>query len=109
MSFNAMVTQVLLYEVKLWEGTISLHVWDEIEKILKTFLRRQMGVKFTTSYQVMLLETNVGPIEIFVLWRVYRYITKVKNMTNIYYHICKLQKNHKSKIVSSGWVVDIKK
>ena len=59
MSFNAMVTQVLLYEVKLWEGTISLHVWDEIEKILKTFLRRQMGVKFTTSYQVMLLQTCV--------------------------------------------------
>ena len=54
-----MVTQVLLYGVEIWGGTISLNAWNEIEKIQKMFLRRQLGVKSTTSYQVMFLETSV--------------------------------------------------
>ena len=47
--------------------------------------------------------------------RVYRYITKVKNMPNhqlshMAWNVgCKLQKNHKSKFLSSSWVVDIRK
>ena len=61
MLFNAMVTQVLLYGVEVWGGTISLNAWNEIEKIQKMFLRRQLGVKCTTSYQVMLLEQVFDP------------------------------------------------
>ena len=44
-----------------------------------------------------------------------RYITKVKNMPNhrlphLAWNVgCKLQKNNKSKILSSGWVVEIRK
>ena len=55
------------------------------------------------------------PIELLALQRVYKYITKVKNMPNhrlphLAWNVgCKLQKNHKSKILSSGWVVDIRK
>ena len=77
------------------------HLWDE--KILKMFSRRQLGVKSTTSYQVMLSETCVQPIEIFALQRLYIYITKVKNMWNhILPHLGwnargKLQKNHNTK------------
>ena len=77
MLFNAMITQVLLYG-----GTISLNAWDEIEKIQKMFLRKQLGVKSRTSYQVMLLEKGVQPIEILALDRLYRYVTKVKRMPN---------------------------
>ena len=51
MLFNAMVTQVLLYGVQVWEESISLKAWNEIEKIQKMFLRRELGVK-STSYQV---------------------------------------------------------
>ena len=56
-----MVTKVLIYGVELWGGTISLNAWNEIEKIQNMFLRRQLGVKSTTSYQVMVSERNVRP------------------------------------------------
>ena len=82
MLFNVMVTQVLLYGVEVLGDTISLNAWNEIEKIQKMFLRRQLGVKCTTSYQVMLLKIGVRPIELLTLQRVYKYITTVKNMLN---------------------------
>ena len=52
MLFNAMVAQVLLYGVEVWGGTIPLNALNEIEKIQKMFLRRQLGVKSTTPNQV---------------------------------------------------------
>ena len=60
MLFNVMVTQVLLYEVEVWGAAISLNTWNEIEKIQKM-------LESTTSYQVMLFETVVRPIEILTL------------------------------------------
>ena len=63
----------------------------------------------------MLLEIGGQPIDIFAHQNVYRYITKVKNLSNhrlphLAWNVgCKLQKNHKSKIILSGWVVDIRK
>ena len=63
----------------------------------------------------MLLEAGVQPIELLALQRVYKHITKVKNMLNhpLPHHAWivggKLQKNHKNKIMSYGWVVDIRK
>ena len=53
-----MVTKVLIYGVELWGGTISLNAWNEIEKMQNIFLRRQLRVKFSTKYYVMLLETS---------------------------------------------------
>ena len=47
--------------------------------------------------------------------RIYRYITKVKNMPNhrlphLAWNVgCKVQKVHMSKILSFGWVIDIEK
>ena len=61
MLFNAMVMQVLLNGVEVWGCTIPLNAWNEIEKIQNMFLRRQLGVKSTTSYQVMVSERNVRP------------------------------------------------
>ena len=81
MLFNSMVTWVLLYGVEVWRGTISLNAWNEIEKFQKMFLRRQLGVKSTTYYEVMLLETWLLPIEIVVLYKVYKHVTKVNNMS----------------------------
>ena len=57
--FNAMVTQVLLYGVEVWGDTISLNAWNEIVKVQNMFLRRQLGEKSTTSYQVMLMKTCI--------------------------------------------------
>ena len=39
----------IAYGVEVWGDTISLNAWNEIEKIQKMFLRRQLGVKCTTS------------------------------------------------------------
>ena len=80
MLFNAMVIQLLLYGVEVWGGTISLSAWNEIQKIQKMFLPRQLGVKPSTSYFIMLLEIGAQPIEVLSMQRVYKYITKVKNM-----------------------------
>ena len=75
-------SSIALWSRSIWGGTISLNAWNEIEKIHKMFLRRQLGVKCTISSQVMLVETGVRPIELLALQRVYKYITKVKNMPN---------------------------
>ena len=68
--FKTMVTHILLYGVEVWGSTISLNAWNEIEKIQKMFLRRQLGVKATTFYEVKLSETTVWPIKIVALQRV---------------------------------------
>ena len=100
MFFNGMGTQVLLYGVNIWGGTIPLNAWDEIE-IQKMLQRTQLGEKSTTFCTVMLLETDVRPIEVSALQIVYRYIIKVKNMPNhrlphlAWIVECSLEKNHK--------------
>ena len=48
-------SQVLLYRVEVWGGTISLSAWNE-EKIQNFFLCRQLRVKPSTSYLVVPLE-----------------------------------------------------
>ena len=67
MLFNAIVVQVLLYGVEVLGGTIIVSARNEIEKIQKMFLCRQLGVKFSTSYPIMLLEIGARPIEILAM------------------------------------------
>ena len=69
MLFNALVTQVLLYGVKVWDGTIPFNAWNEIKKIQKMSLRKQLGVKSTLTCKVMLLETSMRPMEMLALRR----------------------------------------
>ena len=59
MLVNVMVTQVMLYGVEVWGDIISLNAWNEIVKVQNMFLRRQLGEKSTTSYQVMLMKTCI--------------------------------------------------
>ena len=105
--------QVLLDRVEVWGGTISLSAWNEIEKIQKLFLHRQLGVKSSTSYPIMILETSAQPIEVLAMQRVYKYITKVKNMLDhrlpkqAWNIGCKVQKTNKRKILSSHEVLNI--
>jgi hypothetical protein len=68
------------------------------------FLRRHLLVKSSTSYLVILFETGAWTIKLLAMQRVYRHIAKVKNMLD---H--RLQKTHKSKILSVDWVLDTKK
>ena len=89
MLFNAMVTKVLIYGVELWGGTISLNAWNEIEKMQNIFLRRQLRVKSTTSYQVMLLETCSTSRDIGATKNMYiiHTLQKSRIRQTIYYHI----------------------
>eukprot|EP00249_Psilotum_nudum_P028407 c37470_g1_i1 orf=112-294(+) len=48
----------------------------------KSFIRRHLGIKATTPYSILLLETGCLPIEIHALKRVLKYITKIRNMGN---------------------------
>mgnify|MGYP006925740047 CR=1 FL=1 len=41
---------------------------------------RQLGVKSSTSYPIMLLDTGARPIEVQAMQKVYKYITRVKYM-----------------------------
>ena len=59
---------------------ISFSAWNEIQKTQKMFLHGQLGLKSSTSYPIMLLETSAQPINVLVIQRVYRYIAKVMNM-----------------------------
>ena len=81
---------------------------DKIVKIQKIFLRRQLGVKSSTSYPTMLLEIGTQTIQVLI-------ITKVNNMAHhrlprqAWNIGCKVQKPNKDNIPSSGWVLDIMK
>ena len=70
MLVNALAVQVLLHGVELQGSTLSLSAWNEIETIQKMFLHRQLGVKSSTSYPIMLLETSGQPIEVLAMQRV---------------------------------------
>ncbi|RYA45995.1 hypothetical protein, partial [Enterobacter cloacae complex sp. CH23B] len=80
--FETCVVQAILYGVEIWGASISAHTWNEIEKIQKKFLYRHMGVKKTTPYSVLLLETSKRPLEMKALQKLYTYIMKVKAMPN---------------------------
>ena len=60
MFFNDMLVQGLLYGVEVWGGNTSFSACNEIEKIVKLLLYIQLGIKFSTSYHVMLLETSTS-------------------------------------------------
>lgn len=113
--FDACVVQAILYGVEIWGASISAHTWNEIEKIQKKFLCRHMGVKKTTPYSVLLLETGKRPLEMKALKRMFTYIMKLKTMpTNRIPRIawetgCAPQKTKKSKFISSSLIQDTKK
>lgn len=115
MIFETCVVQTMLYGVEVWGGSISASSWNDMEKFQKKFLSRHLGVKTTTPYSVMLLETGRRPLEITTMQRVYKYIMKVKRMpTNCMPHVaweigCLPQKNYKSKFITSSWMNDIRK
>lgn len=113
--FETCVVQTILYGVEIWGASISAHTWNEIEKIQKKFLCRHVGVKKTTPYSVLLLETGKRPMEMKALKRMYTYIMKIKAMptTRIpriaWETGCAPQKTNKSKFLSSSLVQDIRK
>lgn len=108
------VVQTVLYAVEVWGGSISASKWNDIEKMQKSFLRRHLGVKITTPYSIMLIETGTRPIELRALERVFKYIKKVKTMKpqrlpmKAWEASKRPQKTNKSKMLSSGWWQDIK-
>ena len=107
--------QTVLYGVEVWGGSISASTWNDIEKIQKAFLRRHLGVKPTTPYSVLLLETGRRPIEFHALIKVMQYLIEVQQMQpdrlphKAWNASTKLQKNYKSKIICTGWATDIRK
>ena len=83
MIFDAYVLQTVLYGVEVWGGNISPSTWNDIEKLQKAFIRRHLGIKSTTPYALMLLETGRRPIEMYAMIRVVRYINRVRQMDEI--------------------------
>ena len=71
---------MLPYGVELGGDIISLSAWNEIEKFKKVLSHRQLGVKSSTSYLVMLLEIGAQPIKVLTMHKLYMYITNIKDM-----------------------------
>ena len=113
--FDAYVMQTMLYGVEMWGGSIPHSMWDDIEKLQKSFFRSFIGVRTSTPYSLLLLETRCLPIEYHGLIRTLRYIQKVRHMhTNRLpqqaWELCKQpKKNYKSKFLASGWMLDTRK
>ena len=111
--FDALVVQTVLYGVEVWGGSIPPSTWNDIEKLQKQSLRRFLGVRRTTPYATMLLETGCRPIEFHAMIRVIDYVWKISGwkcsrLPKAAKEVSiKIQKNHKSKILSSGWMLDI--
>lgn len=72
-------------------------------------------MKSQTPYPLLLLETGTLPIEILGMERVVEYVVKLQQhpthrLPKVAWEAsCKLQKTHKSKILSTGWMQDISK
>ena len=113
--FDALVIPVILYGVEVWGGSISNSTWKDFEGVQKRFLTTFLKVKSQTPYRLLLLETGTLPIEIMGIERVTAYMLKVKTSPqNRLPHIAweasnKVQKTHKSKLLSTGWMLDISK
>ncbi|MCO5599235.1 hypothetical protein L7F22_053336 [Adiantum nelumboides] len=113
--FDTLVTSVLLYEVEVWGGSISKSTWKEFENVQKRFLTNVFQVKTQTPYMLLLLESGSLPIEVMGMERVVGYILKMQKrashwLPKIAWEASKkVQKMHKSKLLSLGWTQDIKK
>lgn len=113
--FDAYVLQTVLYGVEVWGGSISSSIWNDIEKLQKAFIRRHLGIKSTTPYVLLLLETGRRPIEVYAMVRVLRYVIRVRQMDDsrlpkkAWAASTCLQKTRKSKVLSTGWVLNIQK
>ena len=113
--FEAYVMQTTLYGIEMWGGSISNKVWEDIKRLQKNFICRYLGVRVTTPYSMLLMESRCLPIEYYGLIRTLRYIQKIKMMHSdrIPRHawdMCqKPKKNHKSKFLTSGWMHNIKR
>ncbi|MCO5561969.1 hypothetical protein L7F22_015595 [Adiantum nelumboides] len=113
--FDTLVTPVLLYGVEIWGGSISKSTWKEFENVQKRFLTNFFQVKTQTPYMLLLLESGSLPIEVMGMERVVGYMLKMQKrashrLPKIAWEASKkVQKTHKSKLLSSGWMQDIKK
>ena len=113
--FDTCIVQAVLYGVEVWGASTSANTWNDIEKIQKKVLCRHLGVKKTTPYSILLLETSSRPLEIKALKRMFTYIMKVKLMPadcipNIAWTTGNaLQKTKKSKFLSSSLLQDVRK
>ena len=113
--FDTCVVQTLLYGVEVWGASLSATTWNEIEKLQKKLLCRQLGVKKTTPYSILLLEIGNIPIEMKALKRMFTYMVKVKFIPTT--RIPRVpweagsapQKTKKSKFITSSLVQDTKK
>ena len=78
--FEAYVMQTMLYGIEVWGGSITNSMWVDIEKMQKSFIRKYIGVRITTPYLMLLMESGCLPIEYYGLVRTLQYIQKVKDM-----------------------------
>ena len=77
--FEAYVMQTMLYGIKVWGGSISSSMWDDIRKIQKSFIRKYIDVRVTTSYSLLLTKSGCVPIKCYGLGCTLRYIQNVSN------------------------------
>ena len=114
-TFDAYVLQMALYRVKVWGESISSSQWNDIEKLQKAFIHRHLGIQSTTPYVLLLLETSRRPIEVYAMIRVLRYVICIRQMYDgrlpkkAWAASTCLQKTRKSKVLSTGWVLDMHK
>ena len=78
--FKAYVMQTILYGIEAWGGSITNSMEDDIEKVQKSFIRKYIGVRVTTPYSMLLVESGCLPIEYYGLVRTLQYIQMVKGM-----------------------------
>jgi hypothetical protein len=61
--FETLVTPDILYGCEVWGCSISRESWRKIEQIQKNFIIYNLKIKGNTPYPILLVETNLSPIE----------------------------------------------
>ena len=71
--------QTMLFGIEKWGGSISNKMWEDIQRLRKNFIRQYLGVRVTTPYSMLLMESDCLPIEYYGLIQTLRYIQENKN------------------------------
>jgi hypothetical protein len=78
--FETLVSPIILYGCEVWGCGISRESSRKVETIQNKFITYNLKIKANAPYPILLLETNLAPIENMVVTRYLMYKNKLKNI-----------------------------
>lgn len=78
--FSLIVCPTILYGGELWDSSIPISKWKQIEKIQKRLIMSKFKIKKMVRYEIMLSETWTTPMEEIGMVCLIRYLQRIEEM-----------------------------